>query len=68
MKSLQNNPTKNDWPTVATALKNVSLCREKVFEMNNETITAKTYDEGLTLRPYLDQNEETMDLETAREL
>ena len=36
--------------------------------MSDETISAKTNDEGLTLRPYLDQNEETMDLETAREL
>jgi len=36
--------------------------------MSDETISAKTNGEGLTLRPYLDQNEETMDLETAREL
>ena len=36
--------------------------------MNDETISAKTNDESLTLKPYLDQNEETMDLETAREL
>ena len=38
------------------------------LRMSDETISAKTNGEGLTLRPYLDQNEETMDLETAREL
>lgn len=36
--------------------------------MNDETLSAKPNDEDLTLRPYLDQSEEAMDLETAREL
>ena len=68
MKNLQNNPTKNDWPMVTTALNNAYLCPENIFKMNDESLSAKPNDVDLTLRPYLDQNEETMDLETAREL
>lgn len=68
MKNSQINPSKNDWSMVTTALNNDSLCRENIFKMNDETLSAKPNDVDLTLRSYLDQNEETMDLETAREL
>lgn len=68
MKNPQINPSKNDWSMVTTALNYDYLCRENFFEMNNETLSAKPNNEDLTLRPYLDQSEETMDLETAREL
>ena len=68
MKNAQFNHSKNDWPMVATALNNAYLCAENVFKMSDETLSAKPNDEDLTLRPYLDQSEEAMDLETAREL
>lgn len=68
MKNPQINPSKNDWLKNVAVLNNAYLCPENIVEMSDETLSAKLNDEDLTLRPYLDQNEETMYLETAREL
>lgn len=68
MKNLQHYPAKNDWPMVATALNNTYLCPKTIIKMSDESLSAKLNDEDLTSKPYLDQNEEAMDLEAARDL